>query len=156
TGRPDRGAWTQPRPALPAAEIVPFTQLGGWLNPRGWREGRPSGPRRRTPEGHPHLRRGTGARGGVRAAQSETRGRGDEGDALPHQQPAHDVCVQPFLIDAEPVSVTAFARFLNSVGRIPAATVGEWCLTASNDRRRPYFPLEQRWHGWKPQPGTER
>src|SRR5215472_8564076 len=34
TGRPDRGAWTQPRPALRAAEAVPFTQLGDRLNSR--------------------------------------------------------------------------------------------------------------------------
>jgi formylglycine-generating enzyme required for sulfatase activity len=34
--------------------------------------------------------------------------------------------------------------------------VGEWCLTAGDDRRRPYFPLKQSWFGWKPLRGTER
>src|SRR5262249_6870823 len=80
----------------------------------------------------------------------------DEADALPDQQPSHCVSLQPFLIDAEPVSNTAFARFLNSLGRIPSAILSEWCLSERGDRRSPYFPLRKGWFGWKPLSGTER
>jgi acyl carrier protein len=156
TGRPDRGTWTQPRPALPAAETVPFTQLGGRLNPLDWLEGRLYEPLGRNREEHLQYRRRTDGMRCVVVPESEARIGSDETNALPDQQPAHSVCLQPFLIDAEPVSVTAFARFINSVGRIPTAILGEWCLMDGADRRRPYLPLKQSWRGWKPLPGTER
>ena len=45
-------------------------------------------------------------------------------DVLPDQRPAHPVELSSFLIDAEPVSNAAYARFLNSVAPIPAFRIG--------------------------------
>lgn len=156
TGKPDRGAWTQPRPALPDVEAVPFTQLGGRLTARDWCEGRLYEPLGRNREGHLQYRRRTDGMRCVVVPEGEISLGSDEVDALPDQQPTHRVSLQPFLIDAEPVSCTAFARFLNSVGRVTSAILGEWCLFQCGDRRAPYFPLRQGWFGWTPLPGTER
>jgi sulfatase modifying factor 1 len=156
TGRTDRSAWTQPRPALPAAETVPFTQLGGRLTARDWLAGRLYEPLGRNREGHLQYRRRTDGMRCVVVPEAEIQLGSDEADALPDQQPSHRVCLRSFLIDAEPVSVTAFARFLNSVGRIPSAVLGEWCLCNPGDRRGAYFPLRQSWRGWKPLSGTEQ
>lgn len=156
TGRPDRGAWTKPRPELPAVEVVPFTQLGDRLKPRDWQEGRLYAPLGRNREGHLQYRRRTDGMRCVVVPEGEIQLGTDEEHALPDQQPSHRASLQPFLIDAEPVSVTAFARFLNSIGRISSAILGEWCLSEGSDRRSPYFPLRKGWFGWKPLPGTER
>ena len=156
TGRPDRGAWTQPRPALPAVEAVPFTQLGGRLSARDWLDGRLFEPLGRNREGYLQYRRHTDGMRCIVVPEGETQLGSDEAGALPDQQPSHRVSLQPFLIDAEPVSVTAFALFLNSVGRLSSAVLGEWCLFSRVDRRGSYFPLKQTWRGWKPLPGTER
>lgn len=156
TGKPDRSDWTQPRPELPAVETVPFTQLGDRLKPRDWHKGRLYEPLGRNREGHLQYRRRTDGMRCVVVPEGEISLGNDEADALPDQQPSHRVNLQPFLIDAEPVSNTAFARFLNSVGRISTAILGEWCLSEKGDRRSPYFPLRKGWLDWNPLPGTER
>jgi formylglycine-generating enzyme len=156
TGKPDRGFWTQPRPAVPAVEAVPFTQLGGRLHARDWLDGRLYEPLGRNREGHLQYRRRTDGMRCIVVPETEVQLGSDEADALPDQRPPHLVSLQPFLIDAEPVSVMAFARFLNSVGRIPSTVLSEWYLFARGDRRGAYFPLKQTWRGWKPLPGTER
>jgi formylglycine-generating enzyme required for sulfatase activity len=53
-----------------------------------------------------------------------------------------------FLIDAEPVANLAFARFLNSVGIVPAEVLHEWCGTAPDDPRRAQLGLRRCW--WLP------
>lgn len=156
TNRPDRSAWIQPRPALEAAEVVPFTQLGGRLKARDWHAGRLYEPLDRNREGHLQYRRRTDGMRCIVVPEGEVLLGCDEAGALSDHQPSHRVCLQPFLIDAEPVSTTAFARFLNSVGRVPAPVLSEWCLFNRGDRRGAYFPLEKSWFGWKPLLGTER
>ncbi|HTU19568.1 MAG TPA: SUMF1/EgtB/PvdO family nonheme iron enzyme [Gemmataceae bacterium] len=156
TGRPDRGNWDPPQPVLTKAEAVPFTQLGGRLSRRDWHEGRLYEPLGRNREGHPQYRRRTDGMRCIAVPEGEVQLGSDEADALPDQQPSHRVTLQPFLLDAEPVSCTAFARFLNSVGRISSAVLGEWCLSERGDRRSSYFPLKKGWLGWKPLPETER
>ena len=42
----------------------------------------------------------------------------DSPDAQPDEKPKHVVQMDSFLIDAEPVSTTAYCRFLNSVGEV--------------------------------------
>lgn len=156
TGQPDRDEWTQPRAALPVVESVPFTQLGGRLKARDWLQGKLYEPLGHNREGHLQYRRRTDGMRCVVVPESEIQLGSDALDALPDQQPAHRVCLNPFLIDAEPVSVMAFARFLNSVGPIPPSILGEWCLSARANRRGAYFPLREGWFGWKPLPSTER
>jgi sulfatase modifying factor 1 len=156
TGRPDRDAWMQPRPELPAAEVVPFTQLGGRLEARQWRQGRLYELLGRNREGYLQYRRVTDGMRCVVVPETEVQVGSDEADVLPDQQPSHRVCLNSFVIDAEPVSTTAFARFLNSVGSITPAILSEWFPFDRSDWRRPYFPLTKGWLGWRPLPETER
>ncbi len=125
TGRPDRSDWTRPQQPMPAAEAVPFTQLGGCLKSRDWHEGRLYEPLGRKREGHLQYRRRTDGMRCVVVPEGDIQLGSENADALPDQQPSHRVNLQQFLIDAEPVSHTSFARFLNSVGRISDAVLGE-------------------------------
>jgi formylglycine-generating enzyme required for sulfatase activity len=73
------------------------------------------------------------------------------------QRPLHRVPLAQFLIDAEPVSTSAFSRFLNSVGKIPPSVLAEWCGVEATDRRGRQYPLTQGvFGGWKPIRGTEQ
>ncbi len=96
TGRPDRSAWTQLRPALPAAEAVPFTQLGGCLEARDWHEGRLYEPLDCNREGHLQYRRRTDGMRCIIVPEGEVSLGCDEGGALPDQQPSHRVWLHPF------------------------------------------------------------
>ncbi len=67
--------------------------------------------------------------------------------------------IAAFAIDIEPVSTTAYARFLNSIGPIDAATEELWFALLQWDNRRVHLPL-RRDEGdkngrWRPHPGTE-
>jgi len=80
----------------------------------------------------------------------------DGADAQPDEQPIHSVRLSPFLIDAEPVSTTAYARFLNSIGHVRDALLLEWFLPSDSDPRAAALPL-RRWLGkWRPIKGAER
>jgi formylglycine-generating enzyme len=156
TGRPDRSAWTAPRPALPRAEAVPFTQHGGQVTPDEWLGGPLYERLGCNREGHPQYRRRTDGMRCVGVPEGEARVGGEGEGALPDQGPPHSVPLSAFLIDAEPVSTTAFARFLNSVGPVPPTVLGEWYLSGPGDRRGAFFPLRKTWRGWGPVAGTER
>jgi formylglycine-generating enzyme len=156
TAQPDRSAWTQPRSAPPGVEVVPFTQLGDRLNPRHWFAGRLYEPFDRNREGYLQYRRSTDGMRCVPLPAGEAWIGSSALDVLPDQRPAHPVELSSFLIDAEPVSNAAYARFLNSVGPIPPSILAEWCLVDTNDRRERFFPLRRSWwRGWRPVPGTE-
>lgn len=67
------------------------------------------------------------------------------------------VPITGFRLDIEPVSTTAYARFLNSIGEVDKPTLALWLALAPADRRGDHQPLEQSDDGeWKPKPGTER
>jgi acyl carrier protein len=141
---------------LPEIECVPFTQLGGTPSAADWLSGplyEPMGPNR---EGWPQYQRRTDGMRCVRLPGGEAWVGSDAPDALPDQRPAHRVQLSPFLIDAEPVSVTAFARFLRRLSPIPPEVLREWCLVGWGDRREQHFPQRKRWGSWEPIPGTER
>jgi len=67
---------------------------------------------------------------------------------MPDQRPAHRVTLSAFLIDMEPVTTTAYARFLNAIGPIPESVRLHWCDVT--DRRKPCFQLENVEGRWRP------
>ena len=71
------------------------------------------------------------------------------------QAPRHRVEIASFLMDAELVSVAAFARFLNSA-RPNDDLISAWCGVATGDRRLAHFQLDRGRKGWVPLPGTDR
>lgn len=156
TGRPDRDAWTRPQFELPATEAVPFTQFGGRLSRKEWLTGPLYEPLGCNREGHRQFRRRTDGMRCVAIPDGEPWIGSASTDVLADQRPAHRVELDAFLIDAEPVSNQAYARFLNSVGPVPPTILAEWCLVGQNDRRESFFPLrESWWSGWYPLRGTE-
>jgi acyl carrier protein len=75
---------------------------------------------------------------------------------FPDEHPAHHVSLSAFVIDQEPVSTTAYARFLNSIDPPSADTLTDWFLLAPTDKRRHHQLLQHTPAGWSPLPGTER
>lgn len=64
----------------------------------------------------------------------------DDDTALPGELPAHDVEVSSFLIDVEPVSIGAYARFLNMT--VPSKEILlDWSLLPEDDPRSSHQPL---------------
>jgi len=66
--------------------------------------------------------------------------------------------VSAFWMDVEPVSATAYARFLNSIGDIDSETAEQWFELPDWDKRRGHQLLEKCNDGsatWRPKRGTE-
>ena len=77
-------------------------------------------------------------------------------EALADEKPWLFVEVDSFLIDSEPVSTTAYCRFLNSVDNLTPETLADWFVLQPNDARNVHMPIEQTGSEWRPLEGTER
>jgi len=154
TGKPERDEWLGKRPELPLAEEAPFTQLG----PEGDKGS--TGPLFESlglnREGYSEYRRTSdGMRCVLIPAGLATLG-SDALDAPADQLPAHSAALSAFLMDAEPVSNAAYARFLNSIGPVPTHVIAEWCGADGKDNRANQFSLIKGRRGWLPVQGTEQ
>lgn len=156
TGRPIRSFWGRRQPPAPGAEGVPFTQEGGALSENAWRAGPLYEDMGRNREGFPQYRRRTDGMRCVLVPGGEATLGSDDAEALADQRPPHTATLSAFLLDAEPVSNLAFARFLSSIGPLPPAVLNEWGLFDPADRRATAFALKLTRKGWEPLPGTER
>ncbi len=132
-------------------------QLDGACSLKEWQAGQLYEPIGRNREGFRQFRRRTDGMRCVEIPGAEATIGCPLPEAPEDQRPLHQVELSPFLLDAEPVSNAAYARFLNSVGRVPAAVLAEWCGAAAGDKRAAQFPLEVGFRQvWRPRPGTER
>jgi acyl carrier protein len=156
SGKADRGDWRRARDALPRVEALPPTQLGGRLPHHQWPSDPLYEPLATNREGYPEYRRGTDGMRCVLVPGDEAWIGSVDPEVLPDQLPLHPVRLSPFLMDAEPVSNAAFARFLNSVGPVAPWVLNEWCVHEPDDRRGSHFALRRSGHGWKPVLGTEQ
>lgn len=155
TGAPKRRhRWQEPIAKPVPVPAVPFSQLGGvckmlsadqrLLEPLA-----PGGP-------VPQFRRRTdGMRCLLIPAASVEIGC-NTSEAWHDEQPKHVVAFDAFLIDAEPVSTTAYCRFLNSVAPVDPAHHAEWFILDPQDDRNEHMLIAQTAQGWQPVPGTER
>ena len=150
--RPD---WRGRRPTLSVGLTTPFTQLSGvWT---------PDAPERRKLFERLKIdgpvtqfrRRSDGMRCLLLPAATVEIGCEGVG-ALIDEGPRHSVKLDAFRIDAEPVSTTAYCRFLNSVGDVSAATLAEWFVLDRRDTRNAHAVIAQTDDGWRPVPGAER
>ena len=67
-----------------------------------------------------------------------------------NEGPSHEVQLTGFLIDIEPVSMGAFARFLN-IAQPTQDQLFDWCLLPAEDARCCHIPLtlgESGWQAW--------
>lgn len=155
TGTPDRRGWWGTRSLTPPPDPVPFTQLGGSLC-QGESGGRPLFERLNTRGSTWTFRRRSD---GMRclllpAAVVEI---GYEGsDAHADEGPTRHVELDAFLIDTEPVSTTAYCRFLNSVVAVGPDTLADWFVLDPRDNRNEQAVITWTDRGWQPVPGTER
>ena len=156
TGKATRNQWVAPRESSQTPALVPFTQYGGTLSSREYSRGPLHDPIASTPNGFAQFRRVTDGMRCVCVPAAEVEIGSADIDALPDEKPVHPVAVSEFLIDAEPVSVQAYARFLNSIGKVSSETLSDWCVLADDDRRRQHFQLEEQGRSWHPTPGTEQ
>lgn len=154
-GTANRRRWLEHTQAPTRPLKMAFTQLGSSITEEHWRAGelyQPLGP---NDHGHAQFRRRTDGMRCILLPAATVELGSDAPDALYDQRPQHRARLSSFLIDAEPVSTTAFARFLNSVAA-PTNLVFEWCGVLDDDRRSPHFQLDKQNGQWLPLPGTER
>ncbi len=146
--KPWRNEWLDAHTTLQNGEEVPSTQLG----PEAaiYREEQlylPLGPNR---EGYAECLRRTDGMRCILIPSGLARLGVDLPDAHSDQTPSHTVKMSAYLIDAEPVSNAAFARFLNSIGDVSPEVVAEWCGVDEGDKRQAHLSLVREQGMWKP------
>jgi acyl carrier protein len=156
TVRQRRRGFASRKDAAIETKTIPFTQLGGRLatselfaSPLFESIGDNS-------EGYRSYRRRTDGMICVKLPGGTVPLGSDAADTLPDESPLHEVHLDPFLIDQEPVSTTAYCRFLNSIGSVDRPTLEEWFILSPDDKRQQHEPLFHGPDGWHPKPGTER
>lgn len=154
TGVASRQGWISEKHPLTPAAGVPFTQLNGTLESSNAPLLCRLAP---TEGGGEQFQRATDGMRCILIPGAEVElGTGDPSSGS-DESPRHRANVDRFLIDAEPVSVTAFTRFLNSVGTDAGTLIPEWCGVDPYDRRGRHFQLTRRsGDRWAAVSGTER
>lgn len=79
----------------------------------------------------------------------------DEEESLWDERPKHRVEIDSYLIDTEPVSTTAYCRFLNSIGTVSGRTLRDWFILEDHDDRNDHQLLKQIDGDWRPVLDTE-
>ena len=156
TERRERAEWTAPRVTFEFAETAPFTQMSGRLTDREWRDGSRYEALSANREGCRQFRRTTDGMRCVWIPEADVWIGSADPDALPDQRPPHRVRLTSFLIDAEPVTNAAYARFLNSIWKVPPEVLQEWCGVEPGSRRHEHYPLHLERGRWEPVRGTEK
>lgn len=155
TGAPERKAWRQPKVLPQRAPSLPFTHLEG-----RWQKYMTNGQSLFEPltTGGPakqYRRRSDGMRCLLLPSAAVEIGC-DSPDAGPDERPKHVVELDSFLIDAEPVSTTAYCRFLNSIGEVGPELLTDWFVLDPQDDRNQHMLIERSGSEWQPLPGAER
>jgi sulfatase modifying factor 1 len=155
TGTPERKGWRRSRKPPPSAPALPFTQLDGrWERRAIDRQGLLEPLEAGVPVPQ-YRRRSDGMRCLLIPSASVEIGN-DSTDALADERPRHVVEIDSFLIDAEPVSTTAYCRFLNSIGEVAPEILADWFVLDPDDDRNQHLLVVQAESGWRPLAGTER
>lgn len=155
TGTPERTRWLNAviNPHMPTSQ--PFTQLDGqWQRDKF--VGLPLFERLHGATSYRQYRRRTDGMRCILIPHAVVEIGCDDPVALSDEQPMHVVTISSFLIDVEPISTTAYCRFLNSIGTISADVLNDWFVLPPHDDRREYHLVTHTADGWRPVPGTER
>ena len=155
TGTPERKGWRRAIAQPQAVNATPFTQLGGRWQKEMARTQPLFEPLKADPPCRQFRRRSDGMRCvQIPSAAVEIGCDGPEG--LLDEQPKHLVKMDSFLIDAEPVSTTAYCRFLNSIGAVPTEFLRDWFILDHYDDRNEHMLIAATGGEWQPVPTTER
>ncbi|HEY8747338.1 MAG TPA: SUMF1/EgtB/PvdO family nonheme iron enzyme [Tepidisphaeraceae bacterium] len=157
TGRPQKRGWRRLRREGNADKrLNSFTQLGGRIRQKRYDRGGLHDELMVNRDKLRTYRRSTDGMTCVQIPQSDVSVGSDAPDAMEDERPAHIVPLSGFLMDCEPVSTTAYCRFLNSIGPVPQEFLEEWFLLTSDDKRQPHELVRPTRKGWQPVAGTER
>ncbi len=153
TGTPTRSGWRRRAPKTQPAAMTPFSQLDGIWRPVSNSAlleplGRVGASRQ--------FRRQTDGMRCIEIPSAEVVIGSDDSSAFDDERPRHVVALDSFLIDAEPVSTTAYCRFLNSIGEVEPSILLEWFVLSSDDDRGSHMLVECAAGLWKPVTGAER
>ena len=155
SGAPPRKRWRQPASKPPIKIAVPFSQLDGQWDSTAAKGHGLFEPLGDDGEFRHYRRRSDGMRSVVIPSASVEIG-SDSPDALPDEQPQHVVHLDSFVIDAEPVSTTAYCRFLNSIGTVAPEGLADWFVLDPDDDRQKHLLIHQVDGEWRPLATTER
>ena len=153
TGTPERQGWRRIQPSPATSSSVVFSQLGG-----RWEQTN-LGLRFEPLDGVSGTRQYRRTSDGMRCIlipESMVEIGSELPDALPDEQPLHIVGIDSILIDAEPVSTTAYCRFLNSIGDVAPEMLLDWFVLDPNDDRNQHMLIQQHGSEWRPISGAER
>lgn len=152
SGKPRRGGWRQKLDELPPAAESGFTQLGGRFN-ADKRQTVNVYEKLESNDDLPQYRRITDGMVCVEVPSGNVAIGCDNENSHQDESPRHSVELSPFLIDIEPISVTAFCRFLNSID-LQKHDIKMLVALAQNDHRQTDMQFERYGQSWKPRPGT--
>ena len=154
SNRPQRSGWRQRVVARSSGPDIPFSQLSGrfaaeypvpdtllWERLQGTKE-------------VPCYRRLSDGMRCYLLPAAEVRIGSEDPHAQPDEGPVHTVELDSFLIDAEPISTTAFCRFLNSIQPLEKQLF-DWFLLSETDDRVAQLHIELTGDRWRPLTGTE-
>src|SRR5688572_12745474 len=162
--RPEKGRRSN---VVRPADVAPFTQLGGVLRDGDLRGGlyevigeTKSAAAARAAGATKLLRRRTDGMLCARIPAADVTIGENRRDAWDDETPEHRTRLSEFVIDLEPVSTIAFARFLNSIGPVDRDVLRRWLVLDADDRRRPHELLEREYGdaggAWLVRRGAER
>lgn len=155
TGAPERTRWLKHIVKTDAVARLPFTQLDGRWDDRSSDRSKLLEPLIDAGQFPQYRRRSDGMRC-VRIPKATVEIGCDEPNSLLDERPKHRVEIDSFLIDAEPVSTTAYCRFLNSLTDVPSGAFEDWFILPEKDDREEHQLVKLTADGWQPVPGTER
>lgn len=152
TGKPVRSGWRKKPIELPPSAESGFTQLGGRFDSEDLK--RIGLYEKFEADGEfPRFRRLTDGMVCVELPAASVLVGSDDENAHDDERPRHSITLSSFLIDIEPVSVTAFCRFLNSID-LQKHDIEMLIALAPNDDRRGDMQFERSEQTWKPRAGT--
>ncbi|GAC1335122.1 MAG: hypothetical protein NVSMB14_02440 [Isosphaeraceae bacterium] len=155
TGAPERKDWRRARKTVTTATTLPFTQLDGRWDGRRDEERRIWEPLNADGPVSQYRRRTDGMRCALIPSSMVEIGC-DGPDALHDETPKHVVEIDAFLIDFEPVSTTAYCRFLNSIGEVAPEVLDDWFVLDDEDTRNIHVLILRDQVAWRPVSGSER
>lgn len=154
SGKPERKRIQRPRGPDSDCSALPFSQLSGRWQIDSCAQADPLLEPLESQNGVRQFRRRSDGMRCVLIPAAETQIGSDGHGAHADEQPTHIVQLDAFLIDAEPVSTTAFCRFLNSV-ETSATELLDWFQLDPGDDRTAQMPVLYSEDRWRPVDGAE-
>lgn len=154
SGKPERKGWRRTKVPDSDCSTIPFSQLSGRWQIDSFHQTHSLFEPLGLENGIRQFRRRSDGMRCFLLPSTETKIGSDRSDAQPDERPIHTVQLDSFLIDAEPVSTTAYCRFLNSVATTEANLL-DWFQFDPADDRISQMPIVFSENEWRPVVGAE-